>query len=168
MASHRDAGRRALIAVAAAVGAMLLVLLVAIGASSMAPLRISCAPGLDDDLCHQTVGASLERGLAPFHPLILTAYAEPGEAPGPAQIGHRATVTFDLLGVPGPTTVALYYDIGAHWGGVTSRTAPELAAQALLAAALAVGAVALLIGLVNRIARRHHQAIQAEGAAGKT
>ena len=69
-------------------------------------------------------------------------------------MGHRATVTFDLLGVPGPTVVALYYDIGAHWGGVTSRAPVELAGWALLMATIAVAFLAVVVGLGIRIIRR--------------
>ncbi len=151
------------ILLATAVG-VLLVVLVAVGASWDAPLRITCGPGLDDDLCRRTVAASLERGLAPLHPLILAAHAEPGEAPGPAQVGHRATVTFDLLGVPGPTTVALYYDIGAHWGGDPSRRAPELAVWAVLSAAVMVAAVALVVVPSMRIVRRRRHVTGGQAA----
>ena len=122
-------------------------LLLALGASSVAPLRIACAPGLDVVVCQRTVIASLERGLAPFHPLIVSAFAEPGATPQAGAVGHRATVSFDLLGVPGPTTVALYYDIGAHWGGVPSRGRPELAAWALFAAGVMMGVVTLTVGI---------------------
>ena len=143
---------------ATAAGALLLVLLLAAGASSVAPLRVGCAPGLDAVVCERTVVAALERGLAPFHPLILSAFVEPGEVPRSGEVGHRATVTFDLLGVPGPTTVALYYDIGAHWGGVPSRGRPELAAWAVFAAGVMVGVVALVVGLGLRVIRRGRRA----------
>jgi hypothetical protein len=143
-----------------ACGALVGVLLIAAAASSVAPLRIRCAPALDDDICHRTVSASLERGLAPFHPLIVSAHVEPGEAPTSGQVGHRATVSFDLLGIPGSTTVALYYDIGAHWGGVPSRTAAELAAWALLDTVVVVGAVVVLLGLVLRLVHRHRRVSQ--------
>jgi len=126
----------------------------------VAPLQVKCAPALDDVVCRRTVVASLERGLAPFHPLIVSAYAEPGEVPDSGQVGHRATVTFDLLGVPGQTTVALYYDIAAHWGGVTSRGGAELAAWALLVAAIVVGVVVLLVGFLIRVATGRRRAAQ--------
>ena len=70
-------------------------------------------------------------------------------------VGHRATVTFDLLGVPGPTTVALYYDIGAHWGGVTSRAPMELAGWALLGATMVVAVLAGVVGLGIRSSGTH-------------
>jgi hypothetical protein len=145
------------VAVPTAVGALLLVLLVAAGASSVAPLRVTCALGLDAQVCQDTLTASMSRGLASFHPLVLSAHVDPGEAVGPGESGHRATVTYGLLGVPGPTTVRLFYDVGGHWGGVPSRAAPELAAWALLAAGLAVGVVVLLLGLIVRVARRHRR-----------
>ncbi len=95
----------------------------------------------------------MERGLPPFHPLVLSAHAVPGEA-GVGQYGLRATVTFDLLGVPGPTDVRLYYDIGGNWGGPPSRRGPELAVWALLAAAVAVGLVMLIVLGIRRWHRR--------------
>ena len=96
-------------------------------------------------------------GLPASHPLILSAYVEPGEATHPGESGHRATVTFDLLGVPGPTTVRLFYDVGGHWGGVSNRTTLELAAWSLIMAGLAVATVALVTGAVTVvIGRRRH------------
>jgi hypothetical protein len=148
------AGRRTLVAAATVGGTLLLILLFALGASSIRPLRIGCAPGLDSQVCADTVTASLSRGLAPFHPLILSAYVEPGEVTGAGESGHRATVTYDLLGVPGPTTVRLFYDVGGHWGGVPNRTAPELAAWALLTSAIAVGIVGLVGSGIRRWSRR--------------
>lgn len=110
---------------------------------------------LDTQVCHDTLSAAQTRGLATSHPLILSAYVEPGEATEPGQSGHRATVTFDLLGVPGATTVRLFYDMGGHWGGVPSRTAPELGAWALLTAGLIIGALALVVGaLIAGVRRR--------------
>jgi hypothetical protein len=44
------------------------------------------------------------------------------------------------------TTVRLFYDVGGHWGGVPSRTAPELGAWALVMAGLIVGALLLVVG----------------------
>ncbi len=125
----------------------------AAAASSVSALRITCDPGLSEMACQQTVHAALERGLASFHPLILSAQVAPGEAAA-GQVGHRATVTFDLLGVPGPTTVRLFYDIGAHWGGVPSRTAAELAGWALLMAGFFVAAAALVVAVVMLVTRR--------------
>ncbi len=131
-----------------------------LAASAVKPLSVTCAPELDAQVCQDTVAASLSRGLAPFHPLILSALVEPGEATGPGESGHRATVTYDLLGVPGPTTVRLFYDVGGHWGGVPSRSATELGVWALLAAALAFGAVAVVIGLGVRMVRRRRPVTQ--------
>lgn len=128
--------------------------LLAAGASAVPALQITCAPGgPQDQACRDTVFAAQERGLAPFHPLILAAHVEPGPAADPGQNGHRATVTFDLLGIPGPTRVRLFYDIGGHWGGVPDRGALELAAWSLLVAMVAVSlgaAVITLLGLARR------------------
>ena len=123
-------------------------------ASVAQPSRITCAVGrLAVQACHETVAAALERGLAPFHPLILAAHVEPGPAADPSQYGLRASVTFDLLGVPGPTTVRLFYDIGAHWGGAPDRGALELAAWSLLAAGVVgVGVASLASAIVAGVA----------------
>ncbi len=128
--------------------------IVAVSASVAQPLRIACAAGgLADQACHETVAAALERGLAPFHPLILAAHVEPGPAADPVQNGHRATVTFDLLGIPGPTTVRLFYDIGGHWGGAPDRGALELAARSLLAAGVVcLGVVGLAFAVAAGVA----------------
>ena len=124
--------------------------IVAVGASVAEPRGITCAVGgLADQACRLTVVAAMERGLASFHPLILAAHVVPGPAADPGQYGLRATVTFDLLGVPGPTTVRLFYDIGAHWGGAPDRGALELAAWSLLAAGVVGVGVA---GLASAIA----------------
>ena len=71
--------------------------------------------------------------------------------PEPGRVGHRATVTFDLLGVPDQISVALYYDIGAHWGGVVNRSPLEVALWALVDAILAVTIVLAVIFGVGRI-----------------
>ena len=68
------------------------------------------------DTCRDVGDAALRRGLSGPHPLILAARVEPGPASS-GTYGHRATVTYDLLGVPSATVVRLYYDIGGHWGG---------------------------------------------------
>ena len=93
------------------------------------------------DACAASVEAALARGLAPIHPLILAAHVAPGADPGPGELGHRATVTFDLLGVPGPTVVRLYYDLGGHWGGEADRSPEELALWWALPA-IVLGAIA--------------------------
>jgi hypothetical protein len=79
------------------------------------------------ETCRDIVDATLRRGLSGPHPLILAARVEPGSA-GANEYGHRATVTYDLLGVPYATVVRLYYETGGHWGGESDRTALELAA----------------------------------------
>jgi len=85
----------------------------------------------------------MERGLAAVHPLILEAHVEPGPAAAPQELGHKATVTFTMLGIPGPTTVKLFADVGAHWGGVTDRGAGELGLWSLVAPLLVAGAILL-------------------------
>lgn len=143
---------------AVAMGVMVVLLasvLLATILSSTAALHIACGPGLDTATCRATVTAALERGLARSHPLILGAAVAPGEVPEHGRTGHRATVTFDLLGVPGPTTVDLYYDIGAHWGGVVSRSPTELGLWAILVAGIVVGVVAMIPVIVVRRRRDH-------------
>lgn len=128
---------------------LILLLAVLLGAGWVAagalvrPLDQTCDPALATGACHETIEAALRRGMPRLHPLILAAHAEPGPAAGPGQFGHRATVTFSLLGVPGPTAVRLYFDAGAHWGGISDRGDVELAlwavAQGVLVAAGAIG-----------------------------
>lgn len=119
-------------------------LLVVVGAS-LGPLSRSCAPALEEAACEGAIDAVLRRGLPGLRPLILAAHVEPGSAPRPGDLGHRATVTFDLLGVPGPTQVALHFDQGGHWGGAADRSETELAAWSLspllLASVAAIGLV---------------------------
>jgi hypothetical protein len=96
--------------------------------ANVPPLRVECpVTGMSAEVCHDSVTASLDRGLPVPHPLILAARVEPGPAPEGTN-GHRATVTYDLLGMPFPTVVRLYYDIGGHWGGETDRSQWELGA----------------------------------------
>ncbi len=127
-------------------------------ASGLAPLRVTCAPALDGQVCHDTVTAARTRGLAATHSLIVSAFVQPGEATDPGESGHRATVTFDLLGVPGPTTVRLFYDVGGHWGGVSNRTTLELAAWSLIMAGLAVAIVVLVTGALQVVIGRRRRA----------
>jgi len=128
-------------------GALVLaaVLVIMIG-MSVAPISRSCARGLVEDACEGAVEAVLRRGLPALHPLILAATVEPGLAEA-GELGHRATVTFDLLGVPGATRVALYFDRGGHWGGESDRSETEVAAWTLLplllASAVGIGLVAV-------------------------
>lgn len=147
LALTRDAERRArrpwLLLVVVLLGATW----VAMGAA-VRPLRQTCDPALATDVCLETIDAALRKGMARVHPLLLAAHAEPGPAARPDQFGHRATVTFDVLGVPGPTSVRLYFDAGGHWGGIASRGAAELALQAMaqgvVVAAAAAGGLRLL------------------------
>jgi hypothetical protein len=108
-------------------GLLVAVLGLALAVSANAPpLRVGCpAEGMSTEACHASVDATRRRGLAAPHPLILAARVEPGPA-GPTERGHRATVTYDLLGMPYPTVVELYYDSGGHWGGVADHGWPEL------------------------------------------
>jgi hypothetical protein len=128
---------------------------VSIGAAAR-PLQQTCDPALAPDVCLETIDAALRKGMPHVHPLLLAAHAEPGPAAQPDQFGHRATVAFDVLGVPGPTSVRLFFDTGGHWGGIASRGAAELAlwavAQGVVAAAAAAGGLWLL--LRRRRARR--------------
>ncbi len=123
--------------------------------SAVPPLSEMCPSTVySADECHLTIDASMRRGLAAVHPVILAAHADPGPDRATGQLGHRDTVTFEMLGIPGPTTVKLFYDVGAHWGGEPDRSTTELAAWAVgvaVAVGLLVGAV--VAGLVV-VARR--------------
>jgi hypothetical protein len=109
-------------------GLVLTALAIALAVSAnVPPLRIECpADGMSVTACHDTVTATLRRGLVVPHPLILAVRVEPGPA-GPDEYGHRATVTYDLLGMPFPTVIELSYDLGGHWGGSADHGWPELA-----------------------------------------
>jgi len=135
------------LAFAVAAGLLLAALLLIWASVAAGPLTRTCAPEMGQAACDSAIEAVLRRGLPPLHPLILGAHAEPGAAPGPQDLGHRATVTFDLLGVPGPTSVALYFDRGAHWGGVPDRDAGQVAAWTLAPLILAGLLGALTAGL---------------------
>lgn len=139
---------RAALGVAAALvaGGLLLVAI----AASVPPLSRTCASDLDEPACAASVDAVLRRGLPTLHPLILAAHVRPGPAAGVGQLGHRATVAFELLGVPGRTEVALFYDSGSHWGGQADRGAEEIVAWALAPVGLAALAGATLVGLAAR------------------
>ena len=139
---------------AALVGGVLIlasVVLMAAGVTA-GPLSRTCAAPVSGEVCAETVEAALERGLAPFHPLILASHVEPGPAAASLELGHKATVTFDLLGVPGTTSVRLYLDMGGHWGGVVDRDDLELAGWAL--APLVLSSV-VAVGLLAAVRRRH-------------
>ena len=131
---------------------LVLTVLVAAAASAVAPLRVECGE-LDPTECRATVVASQARGLAQFHPLVLGASVSAGPA-WPHAIGQRASVTFDLAGVPGPTTVRLFSDIGGHWGGMADRGTLELAAWSLAVAGLAATVVVVAVAWAIRRARR--------------
>lgn len=131
------------VVVAALVGAILLVA-IGIGAPPPAP---TCAEEMDEVACTSAVGAVARRGLPAIHPLILATRVEPGPESGPQQYGHRATVAFDMLGLPGPVSIELHYDSGAHWGGRLDRSEGDLVAWALAPLALAALLAAVLLGL---------------------
>lgn len=114
------------------------VVLTAVGVNAP-PLSRACAEGMAPAACESAVGAVLRRGLPELHPLILSAYVEPGAASGPQDFGHRATVEFELLGMPGTTVIELFYDSGAHWGGESNRSDDEIKAWSL--APLIVGGI---------------------------
>ena len=119
------------------------VLLVVLGTAA-APLSRSCALEMDETGCEEAVVAVMKRGLPAFHPLILSAHVRPGSAPGPQDLGHRATVDFALLGVPGTTAVEFYFDRGAHWGGESDRDEVEIAGWTL-APLVVAGLLAVVI-----------------------
>jgi len=142
------------------VGAAVAVLVIAavllvVAGTAFAPLARTCAATLSEELCAAAVTATLGRGLPLIHPVILAAHAEPGPA-GAAGLGQTATVTFDLLGVPGSTSVRLYLDMGGHWGGAVDRNDLELAVWTLLPLLLVVGIGVVMALLLAR--RRRHRA----------
>jgi hypothetical protein len=128
------------------------ILLVVAGVSSAAP-GPSCAEGMDEAACTGAVGAVERRGLPAIHPLILATRVQPGSAPGPQDNGHRATVEFDMLAIPDPVSIELYYDVGAHWGGQLDRPEAEVVAWTL-APLVAAGLVAGLLVAVAVWRRR--------------
>jgi hypothetical protein len=120
------------------------------------PLQQTCDPALSAGACSETIVAALKKGMPRFHPLLLVAHAEPGPESRNDQLGHRATVTFDAVGVPRPITVKLYLDMGAHWGGVADPRDGEVALW-LIAQGAAVGAVVAGLGALA-VRRRHVRA----------
>ena len=108
-------------------GLILTVLAIGFAVSAnVPPLRIDCPSGsMSSETCRDTVNATLRRGLVVPHPLILAAHVESGPASS-TESGHRATVTYDLLGLPFPTVIELYYDMGGHWDGVADHGSPEI------------------------------------------
>lgn len=121
--------------------------------SGVRPVQQTCDPALATDICLGSIDAALRRGLSPVHPLLLAAHAEPGPAGRPDQFGHRATVTFRMLGVGQPTSVRLFFDAGGHWGGSASVGGEELALWALLQGLVMTGGAAAGLLLVARLVR---------------
>jgi hypothetical protein len=125
----------------------LILTVIAIGfavSANVPPLRVECpASGMTVETCHDVVDATLRRGLVVPHPLIVAARVEPGPA-GPMETGHRATVTYDLLGMPFPTVIDLYYDMGGHWGGVADHGSPEIPVAWLVPVVVLLGLGALV------------------------
>jgi hypothetical protein len=128
-------------------------LILAVGAL-LPPLHETSTTSLSADMRHETIVAALERGLAPLHPLILDATVEPGPASAAPELGHRATVAFSMLGVPGPTRVKLFVDVGAHWGGTPDRSDGELAMWSLLIPLVLLGSAWLAWRFRRRGANR--------------
>jgi hypothetical protein len=144
-AREEATGRRRLV-LASLIGAAWIVIGIAVR-----PVQETCDQALATDVCFETIDAAMRKGLPSVHPLLLAAHAEPGPAARPDQFGHRATVTFEALGIPGPVSVRLYFDSGGHWGGIVDRAASELAlwtvTQAVaIAAAGSAGSRLLLRG----------------------
>ena len=144
------AGRRAL----AAVVVLALAGLILAAGALVPPLHETSATSMSPDVRHETIVAALERGLAPLHPLILDASVEPGPASAAPELGHRATVTISMLGVPGPTQVKLFVDVGAHWGGTPDRSAGELALWSVVTPLVVLGSPWLLWRLRRRLRNR--------------
>lgn len=138
----------------------LLVVALVVGAAWVAvgigvrPLRQTCDAALPADVCLETIDAAIRRGLPRVHPLLVSAHAEPGPAARADQFGHRATVTFEVLGIPRRVAVRLFFDAGAHWGGIPDMEAPELAlwtaGHGLAVGGAAAGAALLLRYRVRR------------------
>jgi hypothetical protein len=118
------------------------------------PIDQTCDPALQPDVCAETIDAALRRGMPAVHTLLLAAHAEPGPAARPDQFGHRATVTFSLLGVPGTVSVRMFFDAGGHWGGIADRQAMELAVWTIAwAAAVGIALAAVAASIERRLAR---------------
>lgn len=106
------------------------------------PIEETCDARLTRAVCVETVDAALRKGLPVIHPLLLTARAEPGPAAESDQFGHRATVRFGLLGIPGPVSVRLFFDAGGHWGGIADRGTAELSVWSMAQGVVVAGAAA--------------------------
>jgi hypothetical protein len=137
-----------------AIVALGLVALILVAGALVPPIHETSATSISAEVRHETVVAALERGLAPLHPLILDASVEPGPASAATELGHRATVTFAMLGVPGPTQVRLFVDVGTHWGGTPDRGGAELAIWSMLTPMLVLGGPWLLWRVRRRRADR--------------
>ena len=111
-------------------------------------------PALSAGACSETIVAALKKGMPRPHPLLLAAHAAPGPASGNDQLGHRATVTFDAVGMPVPITVDLYVDMGAHWGGVVDPGSGEVELWVAIQGVLAAAVVTALVGWAIRRRRR--------------
>jgi hypothetical protein len=133
-----------------AAGLIVVAVVLVVAGLTSPPLARTCAAPIGETRCAETVTASLSRGLPRLHPLILAAHVEPGPAFSAGALGHRATVTFDLLGVPGATSVRLYLDMGGTWGGEVDRTDAELAVWAIVPLLLASGVAVVLVGVRAR------------------
>lgn len=118
------------------------------------PIEQTCDPALRRDVCVETIDAALRKGLPAVHPLLLAAHAQPGPAARSEQFGHRATVTFRLLGVPGTVAVRVFFDAGGHWGGIADRPATDLAAWTIAwASALGIALAAVAAGVERLVGR---------------
>ena len=120
--------------------------------SVVEPLRIGCGPDLTPGECRDSVRAAMARGLPRPHGLLLAADVASGPDRAPDQLGHRATVTFGILGAPAPVDVALHLDMGGHWGGVIDRDRLEVIAVPVVQSSLIVMiglGVAWLVGSVG-------------------
>jgi hypothetical protein len=144
-----------------AAGWLLATVAIVAAVSSVSPLAIECGT-LERTECRDTVKAAVARGLPWPHPLALAAHVTSGPA-WPAAMGHRATVAFDLAGVPGRATVRLYYDIGGHWGGVIDRATPEVAGWSFATAGIIASGVMVALGWLLR--RRPRGAAPLRGRA---
>lgn len=143
-----------LVAISAAVLAAVAAVVLA-AAPLLRPLAVACPePDMPRQVCLESVDAALARGLPSPHPLIVSARVVAGPDAGPAQHGHRATVTFELLALPAAADVRLYYDMGGHWGGVLERSAQELAIWWGLPVLLLTTLAAVAVGLVWQSRRR--------------
>jgi hypothetical protein len=135
--------------------------------SLVAPLRVTCDPGMPVGACRETVTAALARGLERPHGLLLAAHVVPGRDAAPGALGHRATVTFQILGAPSPVGVALHLDLGGHWGGVVDRPSLEVSGVPVVQSGLIV-LLGMGIALVARAVGRRRARTGADEQGGTT